>query len=106
MPSLIRDLKDFWIGALYLAIGTLGLFIGRGYSFGTTARMGPGYFPLVVSGLLVVFGLIAIARSCSRAGPPVGPLAWKATLLIVWHRSRSRCCSSRRASSWPCWSSF
>lgn len=83
MPPPIRNPKDFWIGAIYLATGTAGLLIGRGYNFGTAARMGPGYFPTVVSSLLIVFGIVAVGRSLVRPGDPVGPLAWKTMLLIV-----------------------
>ena len=39
--------------------------------------MGPGYFPLALSGLLVIFGLVAVVRSFFVPGEAVGAFAWK-----------------------------
>lgn len=83
MTSVVRSPKDFWIGLAYLGIGAVALFLGRGYPLGVGARMGPGYFPTVVASLLVLFGIVAIARSFLKRGEVVGPIAWKALALIV-----------------------
>ena len=66
MLSHVRGPKDFWTGIAYLSIGGLGISYGRDYSLGSAGRMGPGYFPLVISCLLILFGLIAIVRSLAR----------------------------------------
>jgi hypothetical protein len=79
----IRSPKDFWIGVVYLVVGGIGIAIGRDYSFGTAGRMGPGYFPVVVSWLLVLFAAISIARSLRLEGEPLGVIAWKPMALIV-----------------------
>ena len=83
MSSIIRAPKDFWIGAIYLAAGATGFIVGREYSFGSSARMGPGYFPTVVSSLLIVFGVLAIARSFITGGPAIGSIPWKALILVT-----------------------
>lgn len=83
MLGLIRNPKDFWTGLAYLGLGTAGLVFARDMSFGTGARMGPGYFPSVISGLLVLFGLLSVARSALTTGEPIGPVAWKAMALVV-----------------------
>ena len=51
------DNKDFWAGVMLIATGAATMFIARGYAFGTTLRMGPGYFPTVLGGILILFGL-------------------------------------------------
>ena len=56
MPEL-RNNKDIWAGLLLIAIGMGATAIARNYPFGNALRMGPGYFPVVLGGLLVVFGL-------------------------------------------------
>jgi hypothetical protein len=33
--------------------------------------MGPGYFPTLLGGLLVLIGLVSLARAALRAGPPL-----------------------------------
>ncbi len=52
--------KDFWGGAMLIASGAVTMFIARNYSFGTTLRMGPGYFPTVLGGILILFGLYLV----------------------------------------------
>jgi putative tricarboxylic transport membrane protein len=79
----IRNPKDFWAGILYVAIGVGALWVGQDYKVGTTARMGSGFFPAVISGLLVLLGVVSIVRSFFRPGEPVGRLALKPLALIV-----------------------
>jgi hypothetical protein len=83
MLTRIRAPKDFWTGVVYLTVGLFGIMIGREYSFGSAGRMGPGYFPFVISCLLVLFGLVSIFRSLRVAGDPVEPFAWKPMLLVI-----------------------
>ncbi|MBI4966459.1 MAG: tripartite tricarboxylate transporter TctB family protein [Desulfomonile tiedjei] len=82
MAVRVRNQKDFWAGILYAGFGAAGLAIARHYSPGTSARMGAGYFPTLLSGLLMVFGMIALARSFLRDGEPIGKLAWKQCLIV------------------------
>ena len=83
MTSLVRSPKDFWTGMIYLAMGVAGFVISRDYSFGSAGRMGPGYFPNVIAGLLVLFGAIALLRSFLQAGEPIGSIPWKALVLVL-----------------------
>ena len=46
---------------MLIAIGAAAIFVARNYPFGTALRMGPGYFPVVLGGLLIVFGLAVLA---------------------------------------------
>ena len=83
MGSIIRAPKDFWTGVIYLGVGALGILVGREYSFGSAGRMGPGYFPFVISCLLLLFGVITVVRSFLTDGEPVGALAWRAIALVI-----------------------
>ena len=80
---LNRNPRDFWAGLIYLVLGIAVLWIGRGYSVGTSARMGPGYFPAVLGGLLMLFGVISVARSFTRPGEAVSAIAWKPVALVL-----------------------
>jgi hypothetical protein len=66
MQLEFRDNKDFWAGVMLIATGTGAIVIARSYSFGTALRMGPGYFPSVLGGLLVLFGLYLVAIGLRR----------------------------------------
>jgi Tripartite tricarboxylate transporter TctB family len=81
--SHVLQKKDFWAGALYVGLGAGAFWIGRDYAMGSAARMGAGYFPTVLSVLLVLIGLLSMARSLSRAGEAVGAFAWKPLALVV-----------------------
>ena len=56
MKRELRQNKDFWAGMMLMAIGAAAMFIARDYRFGSTSRMGPGFFPTVLSVILIAFG--------------------------------------------------
>ena len=81
MKPSILDNKDFWAGVFLIAVGAAAIFIARDYTFGTALRMGPGYFPSVLGGLLILFGLYTLAAGL-RSGEQMGG-SWSLRPLIV-----------------------
>jgi hypothetical protein len=79
----IRNPRDFWAGAIYLALACVVLWIGRNYPQGSSERMGPGYFPTVLGSMLVLFGAVSVGRSFVRPGEPIGAIAWRPLALIL-----------------------
>lgn len=67
----VRSPKDFWAGVLFVTIGIVAVVVSSGYTMGTAARMGPGYFPRGLGGLLIVLGVIIALRGVRIAGPSV-----------------------------------
>jgi hypothetical protein len=63
MSSHLLRSKDLWAGLMLVAVGVAAVLIARGYPFGTALRMGPGYFPTVLGGVLTLFGLYLLARA-------------------------------------------
>ncbi|CAH1662287.1 MULTISPECIES: tripartite tricarboxylate transporter TctB family protein [unclassified Chelatococcus] len=59
--------KDLILGLIFLVVGLTGILIARGYPFGTTRIMGPGFFPIMLGGGLV--GLAAVLLVRSTLGP-------------------------------------
>ena len=45
---------------MLIAIGAASIFIARDYPFGSTMRMGPGYFPSMLGGILALFGIYVL----------------------------------------------
>jgi hypothetical protein len=68
----IRAPKDFWSGLMFIAFAAAAMLAARGYNLGAAGKMGPGYFPLLLGGVLAVLGAILVARSFVVAGEPVG----------------------------------
>ena len=83
MSSVVKSPKDFWTGVLYFGFGAIAFWVARDYSFGTASRMGAGYFPTVLSGLLMFFGVLALLRGVTKRGAPFGAFAWKPALIIT-----------------------
>jgi len=59
-PSILNN-KDFWAGLMLIAIGAAAIILARNYTFGSALRMGPGFFPVVLGGALILFGLYTLA---------------------------------------------
>jgi hypothetical protein len=62
----LRSNRDFWAGIMLIAIGAASIFIARAYPFGSTMRMGPGYFPSMLGGILAVFGIYVMIIGLRR----------------------------------------
>lgn len=52
----IKSQKDFFSGLMFMVLGAAFAWGATKYSIGTGARMGPGYFPLMLGILLAVLG--------------------------------------------------
>lgn len=62
----IKSQKDFFSGLLFVLLGVGFGWGALNYRLGTSAHMGPGYFPLLCSVLLALIGLILCIRSVAR----------------------------------------
>jgi hypothetical protein len=80
----IASPKDFWAGALF---GGLGLFASvyaaMHYQIGTAQRMGPGYFPLCVGGIVALLGLVLALRALRLEGQPIPSIRWRPILFVL-----------------------
>ncbi|BCH25386.1 membrane protein [Mesorhizobium sp. L-8-10] len=83
MKSLRIDPTNGLCGALFLVVGLFFLVQSVGLEIGTAFRMGPGYFPLVLSGVLIVLGLVILVQATKVESEPIGPIAWRGMLLIL-----------------------
>jgi hypothetical protein len=79
----LRNPRDFWAGLIFLVIGVAAAVIARDYPMGTGGRMGPGYFPLVLSSLLGFLGLVIMGMSFGSDGPKVEKFALRPLFLIL-----------------------
>ena len=83
--SARKSLKDLLAGLIFIGFGLSFGYATLGYQIGTALRMGPGYFPLVLSGIMVLLGVIILVQSFA-SGPdetPVGRVPWLGLLLII-----------------------
>ncbi len=78
-----KDLRDFWAGLLYLIIGAAALYMAADYEMGTAISMGPGYFPKVLSGLLILIGAASLVRSFIVEGEPLKGFAFSKIIYVT-----------------------
>ena len=82
----IKSQKDFWSGLMFVITG-LGFAAGAtNYSFGTSARPGPGYFPFGLGILLAILGAMILFKALtveSEGGDRIGAVSFKPIFLIT-----------------------
>lgn len=76
-----RKNRDFWAGMMLIGIGATAILIARDYRFGSTLRMGPGYFPSVLGGILILFGIYVLIMGLRSNEKIKGK--WSVRALIV-----------------------
>ncbi len=82
----IKSQKDFFAGLMFMGVGVAFAWGASTYNIGTGARMGPGYFPLLLGILLAVIGAAVTFFSLTvetQDGDKVGKWAWKQIFFII-----------------------
>jgi hypothetical protein len=82
----IKSQKDFFSGLMFMSVGAAFAWGAGNYSLGSTARMGPGYFPLALGLLLALLGGVITFKALvveTEDGEKMGPWAWKPLLFII-----------------------
>jgi hypothetical protein len=79
-----RGIKDILAGVVFVAFGLAFAVAATSYELGSTLEMGPGYFPLVLGGILAVLGVVIVVKGylAGETGA-IGPVAWRAAILIT-----------------------
>lgn len=86
---MIKNQKDFFAGLMFMAFGAFFcLYAVKNYPLGTAARMGPGYFPMLLGGFLFVLGLlISLKGLFFKSDEPdygkFGSFDWKHFFIIL-----------------------
>jgi putative tricarboxylic transport membrane protein len=80
-----RAVTDILAGLIFVAFGLAFAITSLSYELGTPLRMGPGYFPLALGGILVFLGLLIVGKGfISNSGAEgFGSVPWRALILIV-----------------------
>jgi hypothetical protein len=78
-------LKDILSGLIFVGFGTAFGYAASGYPLGTAVRMGPGYFPLLLAGLLALLGVAIVVKGVTAAAAEgeIGTIPWRGVVLIL-----------------------
>jgi hypothetical protein len=78
--------KAFWSAVLYITLGSVTIVVSSDYGFGGPSNMGPGFFPIILSILLVIIGSAIAVRSLAAAekggDQRLESINWKALGLV------------------------
>jgi hypothetical protein len=76
--------QELAVGAIFVAIGLLfgGLTL-IDLDIGVARRMGPGYFPVVLSGLLIAIGIAVALRGARLPEAGLQPVPWRGIAFLL-----------------------
>jgi len=83
MKVKLVDNKDFLAGLLMIVIGGIAFYMALDYPFGSALRMGPGYFPRVLAGIMIAFGVYVGLRGLRTGEKVEGVWGWRALAYIT-----------------------
>ncbi len=82
----IRSEKDFWSGLMFIAVGVGFAWGATSYSFGSSARPGPAYFPFGLGILMAILGAMIFFKALTfevEGGDKIGPWPLKQGFIIL-----------------------
>jgi hypothetical protein len=82
----IKSQKDFFSGLMFMMVGGGFAWGATMYNVGTGARMGPGYFPLVLGIVLAILGAVITFKALvveTETGDKIGAWAWRPIFFVL-----------------------
>ena len=82
----IKSQRDFWSGVMFIAVGVAFAWGATTYSFGSSARPGPAYFPFGLGVIMAILGALVLFKSLTievEGGDKIGDIAWKPLIVIL-----------------------
>lgn len=78
-----RSYNDVMSGLVFVGIAIGFAIEGSRYQFRSGVQMGPGFFPMILAGMLAVFGVCTIVAGFRKAEfAPRIPIAWRGAALV------------------------
>lgn len=82
MPR-VKNPQDLGAAVLFLLIGAAGVYFGRDLAFGSAAKMGPGFFPIILSCIVILIGVVVGLQALAFDGPRITPSNWRPIVVIL-----------------------
>jgi hypothetical protein len=79
----VKNPQDFGAAIVFVLIGAAGLYFANDLAYGTAARMGPGYFPTLLSALIAIIGVVVGFKALAIAGPSIEPIPLRPVGIII-----------------------
>ena len=82
----IKSQRDFVAGLAFVIVGLAFAWGATNYTFGSSAKPGPGYFPFGLGIILAILGAVILFEALTietEDGEPIGKIAWRPLLVIL-----------------------
>ncbi|SFQ18196.1 tripartite tricarboxylate transporter TctB family protein [Variovorax sp. 770b2] len=82
----IKSQADFFSGVMFTTVGGAFAIGATTYTVGNGARMGPGYFPLMLGILLAILGVVIMFQAMvveTTDGDKIGKWAWRPLAFVL-----------------------
>ena len=73
----VKSPQNLGAAVIFIGLALIGLVYGRDLPFGSAAKMGPGFFPTILSLLILGIGLLNVARALTIDGPEIEKPHWR-----------------------------
>ncbi len=83
---MIKSQRDFFSGLMFTSMGIAFAVGANSYTVGTAARMGPGFFPMMLGIILAILGGVITFNSLvihTEDGEKVGRFGWRPIIYIL-----------------------
>jgi hypothetical protein len=82
--ALNASKNDLASGAMFIAFGAYFALEASRYDFGTPFRMGPGFMPVVLGGVLILLGIVVAAKGIGKPDEETpAPWPWRGIALVL-----------------------
>jgi len=78
----VKSPQNLGAAVIFIGLALIGLIFGRDLAFGSTAKMGPGFFPTILSLLILGIGLLNVAMALTIEGEAIERPHWRPLTLI------------------------
>lgn len=75
--------NDLAAGGIFVVLGGYFVLEAMNYQFGTPFRMGPGFMPVVLGGILVGLGMAVVAGGIGKPQAEAPPWPWRGLVLVL-----------------------
>jgi hypothetical protein len=79
----IKSPQDVGAALVFVTVGIAGIYFGSDLRFGTPGAMGPGFFPTILSWIVLAIGIIVGVKALSVEGPPIEPFKLRPAAIIL-----------------------
>jgi hypothetical protein len=81
-PDVLKS-RELWVGIVFVLIASMTLYQSLGFRLGTLSRMGSGFFPTILSSILMLIGAASILQAILKDREPLPEFSVRPIVMIT-----------------------